>query len=221
MKTMSSQTGHAVLMMFLALCSFASLAGTKDPIASDPVSVDAQFPPRLAPVTIKSGDALLNGRALLADGKGPHPTILLLHGLPGNELNMDVAQSARRAGWNVFMFHYRGSWGSGGDFSINNVVADTTAALSHVRSLSPDSNWRVDGKRIVLVGHSMGGFAALVVGSGDTGVKSIASISGADLGKTGRYVFTGGAAEEKAYESMGCTFAKLLTDVRMLKKKAV
>ena len=33
----------------------------------------------------------------IAAGAGPHPTMLLLHGLPGNERNLDLAQAARRA----------------------------------------------------------------------------------------------------------------------------
>lgn len=45
----------------------------------------------------------------MAAGAGPHPTVLLLHGLPGNEQNVDLAQSIRRAGWNVLTLHYRGS----------------------------------------------------------------------------------------------------------------
>jgi pimeloyl-ACP methyl ester carboxylesterase len=53
----------------------------------------------------------LNAVLYIAAGEGPHPNVLLLHGLPGNEQNIDLAQSMRRAGWNVLTFHYRGSWG--------------------------------------------------------------------------------------------------------------
>ena len=41
------------------------------------------------------------------------------------------------------------------------------------------------------------------------------------LWHTAGYVFTGGTSEENAYESMGCTSAKLLIDIRLLKKKAI
>ena len=47
-------------------------------------------------------------------GAGRRPTVVLLHGLPGNEKNLDLAQAIRRAGWNVVTFNYRGSWGSPG-----------------------------------------------------------------------------------------------------------
>ena len=167
-----------------------------DPISSDPATADVAFPARLSSYSFRSGSAVLNGRALIAQGQGPHPTIVLLHGMPGNELNLDVAQAARRAGWNVFMFHYRGSWGSGGDFSFGNVVADTAAALAYVRGLGPEPTWRVDAKRVVLVGHSVGGFAALTVGALDPEVKSIASISGFDVGKVGSAIPGDQSAQE-------------------------
>ena len=32
-----------------------------------------------------------------AAGSGPHPTVLLLHGIPGCERNLDLAQALRRA----------------------------------------------------------------------------------------------------------------------------
>ena len=32
-------------------------------------------------------------------GLGPHPVVIMLHGFPGNEKNLDLAQSIRRAGW--------------------------------------------------------------------------------------------------------------------------
>lgn len=64
-------------------------------------------------------------------------------------------------------------------------MADTAAALAHVRGLGPDPNWRVDARRIVLVGHSFGGFAAPTVGAADSEVRSIASLSGFDAGKVG------------------------------------
>jgi uncharacterized protein len=179
------------------LAGTSALGQSADPISSDPPSTDAAFPAGLRSYTIKIDSATLNGRALLAQGKGPHPTILLLHGMPGNELNMDVAQAARRAGWNVFTFHYRGSWGSGGEYSFNNVLADTAAALTHIRGLAADANWRVDSKRVVLVGHSVGGFAALTVGAADPEVRSIASISGFDAGRNGNAIAGDQARKER------------------------
>ena len=59
------------------------------------------------------------GLFLLASGTQPHPTVILLHGFPGYEQNIDLAQSLRRDGWNVLAMHYRGAWGSQGTFSLH------------------------------------------------------------------------------------------------------
>lgn len=79
---------------------------------------DAKFPPGLAGITIPSHGADMDATFYLASGAGPHGTVLLLHGLPGYESNvdLDLAQSIRRAGWNVLLFHYRGTWGTAGHF---------------------------------------------------------------------------------------------------------
>jgi dipeptidyl aminopeptidase/acylaminoacyl peptidase len=75
--------------------------------------VDTRSPPETLPQAIPSGGVNLNAVLYTARGPGPHPTMLLLHGLPGNEQNIDLAQAVRRAGWNVLTIHYRGSWGGG------------------------------------------------------------------------------------------------------------
>jgi predicted alpha/beta-fold hydrolase len=59
---------------------------------------------------IPSHGALMNALVYVAAGAGPHPAVILLHGFPGNERNLDLAQDMRRAGWDVLYFNYRGSW---------------------------------------------------------------------------------------------------------------
>ena len=60
---------------------------------------------------IPSETSLLAGFMYRANGSQKHPTMLLLHGFPGNERNLDIAQFVRSKGWNVLYFDYRGSWG--------------------------------------------------------------------------------------------------------------
>src|ERR1039457_7191153 len=90
-------------------------------VISDPPPDPVQ-PPRSAQVLVPSHGKGMNGLFYLAGGAGPHPTFVLLHGFPGNEQNLDLAQAIRRAGWNVLTLHYRGSWGSPGFFSIRHVL---------------------------------------------------------------------------------------------------
>jgi uncharacterized protein len=84
-------------------------------VVSDPVP-DLGHPPRSAQVLVPSHGSGMNALFYLAGGVGPHPTMVLLHGFPGNEQNLDLAQAIRRAGWNVLTLHYRGAWGSPGYF---------------------------------------------------------------------------------------------------------
>src|SRR3546814_13526648 len=83
--------------------------------------------------TIPSEDGALNAVLYTAAGSGLHPTLLLLHGFPGNEQNLDLAQAARRAGWNVLTLHYRGSWGSPGSFSFTHASEDAWNALQYLQ----------------------------------------------------------------------------------------
>ena len=73
----------------------------------------------------------LDATLYLAGGPGLHGAVVLLHGLPGYEVNGDLAQSIRRAGWNVLLFHYRGM--SGGGFSISSAIDDTAEAVRFLR----------------------------------------------------------------------------------------
>ena len=109
------------LAMILALLGTAWITRpiqaqqTPTPVIADPIA-DKQFPPGLSVLTIPSNGSEMDAFFYLASGAGPHGTVVLLHGLPGYEINGDLAQSIRRAGWNVLLFNYRGTWGSTGIF---------------------------------------------------------------------------------------------------------
>ena len=131
---------------------------------------------------ISSQGQQLNAIAYLAAGAGPHPTAILLHGFPGNEKNLDLAQAIRRAGWNAVYFDYRGSWGSPGVFSFANTKEDSVAAIAYLRDPANAAKLRTDPKRIVLIGHSMGGLMAAYAGSHDPAIIGTVMISAANMG---------------------------------------
>jgi dipeptidyl aminopeptidase/acylaminoacyl peptidase len=108
-----------------------------------------------------SQGARINGLMYLAAGSGPHPTVIFLHGYPGNERNLDLAQAVRRAGYNALFVDYRGNFGSGGTFSQAHSLEDVTALLAWVRALETIAKYQIDPKRIALVGHSFGAWLAL------------------------------------------------------------
>ena len=151
-------------------------------LGQDMSPVDKQFPPELVPLTFESHGQQLVGRIYVAQGAGPHPTILLLHGFPGTEQNGDLAHIFRRAGWNVMLFHYRGAWGSQGSFSFSHTFEDVHVALAMLRTSEMREQFRIDAERIVLIGHSMGGFAALLTAANDPSIHAVASLAGFHFG---------------------------------------
>jgi pimeloyl-ACP methyl ester carboxylesterase len=152
-----------------------------DPVAEDP-RFDAAHPAATSEVVFTSGAARMFGVVYEAPGAGPHPTALVLHGFPGNERNLDLAQAIRRAGWNAVFFHYRGAWGSEGVFGFVHVLADVAAVADQLAQPAFAAAHRIDPSRLALVGHSMGGFAALVSASELPAVDCAASLAGANLG---------------------------------------
>src|SRR5215218_9985278 len=127
---------------------------------------DAVHPTHNQQLLIPSNGVGLNALLFEAAGPGPHPTVILMHGLPGNERNLDLAQAIRRAGWDVLTFTYRGAWGSPGDFSISNSMEDARAALEFARS-PEGAKLGIDTNHIVLAGHSMGGSTAAMAAADD------------------------------------------------------
>jgi acetyl esterase/lipase len=169
-------------LMTLALAASASMAQAQS-VAPPPAVVadqpiDATHPPQLVQIRYPTGGVEAPARLFVASGAGPHPTVLLLHGFPGTELNLDLARVLQRAGWTVMAIHYRGVWGAPGQFSFSHTIEDTRAALAWLRD--PARAEQVDASWIVVMGHSMGGFDTVMIGD-DPGVAGFITISAADI----------------------------------------
>ena len=182
MKLLTTRGLLAATALLGALLSMAVPAMAQNSaVTADPAPDPANRASMLS-FQLPSHGALLNALVYVASGAGPHPTALLLHGFPGNERNLDLAQSMRRAGWDVLFFDYRGSWGSPGDFSFTHCIEDAQSAIAWVREAGNAARIRGDGKTIALVGHSMGGFVAFEVGARDQSVTAVVTISAGDVG---------------------------------------
>lgn len=126
----------------------------------------------LTGVIFESDGYRLLGRFYQADGPGPHPTVVMAHGIAGVELNLDLADALRDAGWNVLAFHYRGCWGSEGPYRILTLVEDVRAAVAWAL-IQP----AVDPHRLVLLGYSMGGWAAVLAAAQDPRIYALITLS--------------------------------------------
>jgi pimeloyl-ACP methyl ester carboxylesterase len=171
----------AVLAAFLAFSQGPALAQSIPPaIFTDPPPDKAQ-PAKMTVVHIPTHGLLINGLVYQPSGAGLHPTIVICHGLPGNEKNLDLAQAVRRAGWNAVTFNYRGSWGSPGNFRFAQNLEDAAAVLEYLRAPANAAALGIDTRRIVLAGHSMGGWATALTASKDAALSGAILISAADM----------------------------------------
>ncbi|MFL6863278.1 MAG: alpha/beta hydrolase family protein [Allosphingosinicella sp.] len=143
---------------------------------------DKAHPAGMEVLHIPSGGVKINGVAYTAAGAGPHPVLVLMHGLPGNEKNLDLAQAVRRAGWTVVTFNYRGSWGSPGSFRFAGNLDDARGVLAYLRDPANAAKLGIDTKRIVVAGHSMGGWVTAMIGERDAGLAGAILISAANMG---------------------------------------
>lgn len=149
----------------------------------------AQTPgPELA--RIPSGKSVMFGSMFVGEGPGPRPTIIMLHGQPAwsvvgragaRENILELAQPLQRAGFNVVAFNYRGAWGSVGTYGLLGTLDDTKAALAFVRSAAM-ARYGVDQERVMVLGHSFGGWNALVTAVEEPSLRCTVAIAPASAG---------------------------------------
>ena len=133
-------------------------------------------------VAIDSDGARLNGLVYLAAGRGVHPLVIFLHGYPGYEKNLDLAQAVRRAGFDALYVDYRGVWGSGGTFSFEHGLEDTRAVFAWARDSRNATKYGFDAQRLAVVGHSFGGWLGLMTATGEPTSVCVAGLAAWNVG---------------------------------------
>jgi len=121
--------------------------------------------PRPAPnETIRYGaDSLQVADLWLPQGRGPHPTVLMVHGgcwttsIADKSLMNWIADDLRKQGIAVWNIDYRGVDRPGGGYpgTFQDAAAAADALASHARQ------FHLDTRHVVAVGHSAGGHLAL------------------------------------------------------------
>ena len=141
---------------------------------------NSPFRPDVHGILIRGKRGRLLSVLYTAGGEGPHPTVLMLHGIPGCEKNVDLAQDLRRAGFHVMMFHYSGSWGSDGDYALAHNLEDAHTVLDFILS---DEKYGFDKDKVYAVGHSLGGFACGQLSAARPEIKRAVLLTPCDIGR--------------------------------------
>lgn len=196
------------LVFFYLLFLQAKIFAQSDSLAMRDLILDNFAPAGMTELIIPSGNSLIAGFMYRANGSQKHPTMLLLHGFPGNERNLDIAQFVRSKGWNVLYFDYRGSWGSQGTFSFKNCVEDVVNVVRFCQKYQ--DSLKIDTSRIVLFGHSMGAWVCIKALEQIPTVRKGLALSTWNIGtyynsispKTGRNLFMLNTTLEELYNSV-------------------
>lgn len=175
-----------VCVILAAFCGAPTVFAQSVPAAiyTDPPA-DAVHPAKMTVLHIPTHGVLINGVIYQPAGAGAHPTLVICHGLPGNEKNLDLAQAVRRAGWNAVVFNYRGSWGSPGAYRFTQNLEDADAVLAYLRDPATSARVGIDPKRIAIAGHSMGGWVVAHTAAHDRLLIGAILISAGDMGHLG------------------------------------
>jgi uncharacterized protein len=173
-----------IIVAAFCIAPFALAQSVPAAIFTDPPA-DAAHPAKMTVLHIPSHGVLINGIAYQPAGAGLHPTLVICHGLPGNEKNLDLAQAVRRAGWNAITFNYRGSWGSPGVYRFTQNLEDADSVLAYLREPANATRLGIETQRIAIAGHSMGGWVVAHTAAHDHALIGAILISAGDMGHLG------------------------------------
>jgi uncharacterized protein len=215
---MSHMHKASIFISAILVATFGSALAQTVPSAifTDPPA-DPAHPAKMTVLHIPSHGLLINGLIYSPPGAGPHPTIVICHGLPGNEKNLDLAQALRRDGWNAVTFNYRGSWGSPGNFRFAQNLEDAKAVLAYLRDPANAAVLGIDTHRMAIAGHSMGGWVTALTAANDHSLIGAILISAADMGSLGNAPHDRAVAEmADDMESLaGVTAESMVEEVRV------
>jgi dipeptidyl aminopeptidase/acylaminoacyl peptidase len=118
------------------------------------------------------------GQLFLPEGKGPHPILCICHGIPSgapeekkdNGGYPEFAERICREGFAVFIFNFRGTGESGGNFDLVGWAHDLEAAIDYLWELP-----QLDRTRLSLLGFSGGAAITIYVAAHDKRISCVAA----------------------------------------------
>jgi uncharacterized protein len=135
-------------------------------------------------VTINRDGVLLRGKFYISEGIGPYPTVILLNGFPGNELDvLGIGNLLSESRINALTFNYSGTFKSQGLTSFENQQKDIQAAFDFIRQPENIIKYKIETNLIYLGGWCHGGGMALAYAACHPELTTVFSIAGNDFGE--------------------------------------
>jgi hypothetical protein len=159
-------------MKNLIFLLFIILTGSSQQLVSqvNPVSVD-----------LRSNNVKLDAKFYPVNKKEKAPTVILLHGFPGNQSSpLGLAEKLNNTGFNILVFNYQGSYLSEGNFSFDSSIANVSAAFEFLADPGNQTRFNIDTSKIVVCGYSFGGTIAIESGMYNYKIRNIISIANDD-----------------------------------------
>lgn len=138
-------------------------------------------------ISLISNGNKLNAFFYPSEKDNPAPTVILLHGYPGNQNSpLGLGEKLSSLGINILVFNYQGTWSSEGEFSFESSMEDAGNAIKFLKTKENIENFKIDTSNIILGGYSYGGGIALTAAIYNPEIKKNISIAGADESVFGR-----------------------------------
>lgn len=163
---------------------------------SDPVNID-----------LKSNGLKLDAKIYVTGKSNKSPTIILLHGFPGNQSSpLGLAERLNKAGFTILVFNYQGSYLSEGNFSFDNCIDNVSAAYNFLLNPENQHKYKIDTAKIFVCGYSFGGTIAIESAMYNDEIKNIISIANDDHSVSIKKVTTDMEFKEKYMQFVGRSF---------------
>ena len=126
-------------------------------------------------VNLKVDGLKLAAEVYIPEGKGPHPAVCICHGVPAKRTPDSndrgyplLAEKFCGEGFAAFIFNFRGTGESEGNFDMRGWTRDLKAAIDYLYRLAD-----VDKSRLSLMGFSGGAMASVYHAAHDTRITSV------------------------------------------------
>lgn len=148
------------------------------------LSVDQSRASTPIDITINRNGVILRGKFYISEGVGPFPTVVLLNGFPGNEIDvLGIGNLLSESRINALTFNYSGTFKSQGLTSFENQQKDIQAAFDFIHQLENIDKYKIDTNLIYLGGWCHGGGMALAYATCHPEITTVFSIAGNDFGE--------------------------------------